>query len=112
MNGDNIIGLIIYLAVAGVMAAIGIYQIKSESPVGFYTGEKPPRAEEISDVDAWNKKHGFMWLIYGLVIMVSYGIGAMMGDTIWSVIPMCGGVIIPLPAMILYHHKLIKIYRK
>ena len=112
MNGENIVGLIIYLAVAGVMMSIGIYQIKSKNPVWFYTGEKPPRAEELSDVKAWNKKHGFMWVIYGIVIIASYGAGAMMGDTIWSAIPMCGGVIIPLPFMIMYHHKLIKIYKK
>ncbi|MGN0131199.1 MAG: hypothetical protein ACI4AA_02025 [Lachnospiraceae bacterium] len=112
MNAEDVIGLVIYLAVAVFMIGIGISQLKSKTPVGFYSGEKPPGEDEISDVKAWNKKHGLMWLVYGAIIMVSYGIGVMVGDTIWCVFPMCGGVIIPLPVMIRYHNKLVKIYRK
>lgn len=110
MNAENIFGLVIYLMVAVFMAGIGISQLKSKSPVGFYSGEKPPREDELSDVKAWNKKHGLMWLFYSAIIMISYGIGAIVGDTIWCVLPMCGGIIIPLPIMIWYHHKLIKTY--
>ena len=108
----TIIYLLISLLVSLVFIILGIRQYRAEKPVVINTGEKPPRAEELYDVNAWNKKHGFMWVIYGIVIIASYGAGAMMGDTIWSAIPMCGGVIIPLPFMIMYHHKLIKIYKK
>ena len=34
---------------------------------------------------AWNKKHGRMWVLYGLIILVSYGIGVIIGDTLWCV---------------------------
>ncbi|MBQ1172833.1 MAG: hypothetical protein IIX48_09600 [Lachnospiraceae bacterium] len=110
MNAENIFGFVIYLLVVAFMAGIGISQLKSKSPVGFYSGEKPPREDELSDVKAWNKKHGLMWLFYSVIIMVSYGIGVMVGDTVWCVIPMCGGIIIPIPIMIWYHHKLMKTY--
>ena len=109
---ENIIGLVIYLAVAGFMIGIGISQLRSKKPVAFYSGEKSPGEEELSDVKAWNQKHGRMWVLYGTIILVSYGIGAMMGDTLWSVIPMCAGIAFPLPIMILHHHKLVKLYRK
>ena len=109
---ENIIGLVSYLAVVSVMMGIGISQLRSKKPVAFYSGEKPPREEELSDVKAWNQKHGRMWVLYGVIILMSYGIGALMGDTLWSVIPMCAGVVLPLPIMILYHHKLVKRYRK
>ena len=112
MKTENIIGLVIYLAVASFMTGIGISQLRSKKPVAFYSGEKPPGEEELSDVKAWNQKHGRMWVLYGLIILGSYGIGALMGDTMWSVIPMCGGVALPLPFMILYHHKLLKMYRR
>lgn len=88
---ENIIGLVIYLAVAGFMIGIGISQLRSKKPVAFYSGEKPPKEEELSDVKAWNQKHGRMWVLYGLIILVSYGIGVIIGDTMWCVIPMCGG---------------------
>ena len=109
---DNIVGLFIYLLVACFMGGIGICQLRSKWPVGFYSGEKPPKAEELSNVKAWNKKHAMMWLLYGGIIMISYGIGAAIGDSLWCVIPMCGGIVIPLPVMIWYHHRLIKMYKK
>lgn len=112
MSAENIMGLVTYLIVAGVMAGIGIFQIRSKKPVGFYSGEKPPKENELSDVNAWNKKHGSMWVIYGAVIMLSYGIGTIMGDTVWCILPMCGGLLIPVPIMIWFHHRLIRKYKK
>lgn len=108
MKAENIIGLAIYVVVALFMVAIGIAQLKSKDPVGFYSGEEPPKAESLTDVCAWNKRHGMMWLIYGIIIFVSYLIGSIIGESIWSIIPMMGGVIIPLPFMIWYHHRLMK----
>lgn len=70
MNIENIFCFVIYVIVAAIMVGIGIVQLKSKKPVGFYSGEKPPRPEELSDVEAWNKQHGMMWLIYGGIIML------------------------------------------
>lgn len=90
MNAENVFGLMIYLAVAIIMMGIGIYQLKSKKPVGFYNGEKPPTEDEISDVKAWNKRHGLMWLIYGAVIMVTYGIGGVVSETLDNVVKLTG----------------------
>ena len=112
MKSEDIICFLIYLMVALFMMGIGIFQLKSREPVGFYSGEKPFDKSELSDVAAWNKKHGMMWLIYGVIILISYGIGAVIGsESVLCVIPMCGGVIIPLPVMIWNHHRLIRIYK-
>lgn len=107
-----ILGLVVYVLCAALMIGIGISQIKSKKPVGFYSGEKPPCAEFLSDVDEWNKKHGMMWIIYGIVIILSWCIGAMIGDSIWCVLPMCGGLIVPVGVMVWYHHRLIRKYVK
>ena len=109
---NNIVGLFIYSFTSLFMMAIGIAQLKSQNPVGFYSGEKPPKAENLTDVHAWNKNHGLMWLIYGIVIFASYLIGNLFGDSILSVIPMMGGVIVPLPFMIWNHHRLIRKFMK
>lgn len=95
-----------------VMFGIGISQFKSKDPVGFYSGEKPPSKEQLSDATAWNKKHGIMWIIYGGCIVVSCMLGLLMGDSVYSVIPYTAGLIIPIFVMIIYHHKLIKDYFK
>lgn len=58
---ENIIGFVVFLGTSLIMIGLGVSQIKSKEPVGFYTGEKPPKREQLSDVEAWNKKHGLMW---------------------------------------------------
>lgn len=103
---------IIYVVVSLIMTGLGISQLKSREPVGFYSGEKRLRADEVADVSAWNRKHGLMWCIYGLVIFLSGIAGIIIGDSIYCVFPMFGGVTIPLGMMIWYHHRLLKMYKK
>ena len=105
---------VIYLFVAVIMFGIGFSQYRSTKPAGFYSGEKPPLESELTDVSAWNKKHGKMWIWYGVIIIVSYLIGVpfLIADSVWCVLPMCGGIIVSIPLMIRYHHKLIREYKK
>ncbi len=112
MAGAMIVTFIIYLIGAAIMIGIGISQLRSSSPVGFYSGEKPPEKEELTDVPAWNRKHGMMWLIYGMIILLTSVVGYLMGDSIFCMIPYFGGIILPLFVMIWYHHKLIKTYKR
>lgn len=112
MIAETLIGLVITLLVALIMIGIGISQLKSKTPTGFYSGEKPPRPEELSDVNAWNRKHGRMWITYGIVIILSYLLAVLVGlDTTPGLVLYCSGVIIPIVVMIGYHNKLIKTYR-
>ena len=110
MNAENIFGFVIYALVALFMMGIGIVQIKSRKPVAFYSGEKPLKAEELTDVSAWNRKHGMMWLVYGIIILLSFLIGARIGDSVWAAVPMIGGVLVPVIFMIRYHNQLRKKY--
>ncbi|NCB93398.1 MAG: hypothetical protein EOM40_12700 [Clostridia bacterium] len=112
MTATNIITLIVFIIVACIMIGIGISQLRSTTPVGFYSGEKGPAKDELIDVQAWNRKHGIMWLVYGAIIIVSYFCGYMIGDNVLCVIPYCGGLIMPIFFMIRYHHKLIKRYKQ
>ena len=112
MLAENMIGFFIFLFVACIMIGIGISQVKSKTPVGFYSGEKPPREEELVNVHEWNMKHGIMWISYGIIILIGYFIGMFIGNSLWSAVPMCGGVILPIIWMIWYHHTLIKQYMK
>lgn len=106
---------VIYLLTALVMIGIGISQLKSKTPVGFYSGEKPPAAQELSDVAMWNKKHGKMWIIYGVIIIFSGLAGTFLigADASWQMIlvPMVGGVVVPLIWMIGYHERMIRKYK-
>ena len=109
MAGTIISGVIFGL-VALVMLGIGISQLKSKDPVGFYTGEKPPEKESLSDVNAWNKKHGTMWVIYGVCLVCSWICSAFIGDSFYSGIPLVVGVLAPIVIMVICHHILVKKY--
>lgn len=107
----TIISGVIYGFCALFAIGTGIFQIKSEHPIAFYTGEKAPAEDEISDVKLWNRKHGMMWIIYGIIIALSWLCGLMLGDNIVSIIPCIGGVLLPLIFMVWYHHRLVKQYK-
>ncbi len=66
-------GYIIYLVImcltALIMIGIGVSQLKSRKPVGFYTGVKPPEEKGLRNVKMWNRKHGIMWILYGCAII-------------------------------------------
>lgn len=112
MNAAMIIGLVIISIVAGIMIMIGISQLnKKEDPVGFYNVIDPPRKEEISDVIQWNKKHGIIWIVYGICIESGFWLGYVMPAEALKMVFMMGGVIIPLPFMVVRHRRLEKEYK-
>lgn len=110
LSVENVMGFVIFALVAVFMIGIGIVQLRSKKPVAFYSGEKPPKAEDLTDVAAWNKKHGLMWIVYGIIILFSYFAGVVIGDSVWVVVPMVGGMMVPLPFMIWYHNRMRKKY--
>lgn len=111
MNAEMIMGLVIISIVAVIMVIIGISQFnKKENPVGFYNVIAPPKKEEISDVIQWNKKHGFIWIVYGICIELGFWLGYIMPSEVLEIVFMMGGVIIPLPFMVLRHRALEKEY--
>ena len=112
MNAGTIMGLVILSIVAGIMAVIGISQMsKKDNPVGFYNMIDPPKKEEISDVIQWNKKHGMIWIVYGICIEFGFWLGYVMPVEVLKMVFMMGGVIVPLPFMVIRHRRLEKEYQ-
>lgn len=92
-----------------MMICIGVSQCRRKTPVGFYTFEKAPTAEEIRDVKRWNNGHGMMLIVYGAVMLIAWGamqcIEGIAGFCVWI-----AGILLPIPVMILYHRSLVKKY--
>ena len=57
---------------------LGISQYRSKTPVNFWSGEKPPSEETVTDIAAYNKKHGIMWILYGAGIVPAVMISVVM----------------------------------
>ena len=112
MNEAMIMALVIISIVAVIMIIIGVSPIsKKENSAGFYNGIDTPKKEEISDIIQWNRKHGIMWIIYGVCIELGFWLGHVMPVEALKMIFMMGGVIFPLPFMVLGHHRLVKRYK-
>lgn len=87
MKPEDMIGIITLLITAAIMIGIGISQFKSKIPVGFYTNVEPPKEHDLTDMNAWNKKHGMMWITYGLIFAFIPFICSFIGiDSILSII--------------------------
>ena len=112
---EYIIYCVIRCLIALIMIGIGMSQLKSRKPVGFYTGVKPPEEKELRDVKIWNRKHGIMWILYGCAIigggLVRMIVSMFGGDnvflTIAELVVVIGGIFV----MMWYHTRLERLYR-
>lgn len=106
-----IISFVIYGLVSLLMIIIGMVQYRSKKTVGFYTGEKPPKAEDITDVKAWNHGHGKLFIGYGISLMISYLTNLFLSEvasTCVMLLVAIGGIIV----MCICHSKLQTKYLK
>lgn len=111
MRAEQIGSLILvgltYGIVVLVTLGIGIHQYRMKTPATFYTGEKPPAAETLRDVRLWNRRHGLMWIAYA-VLVTGCVVAGFFTPGLWQLLPLTGGVLLPLPFMIAYHEHLKK----
>lgn len=111
MDVEFVFSLVIISAVAFIMIAIGVSQLKSTKPVGFYTGQKPPEEEQLTNVRQWNRKHGIMWIAYGVAMACTFFVGPAAGDSLYSTIALAAVVAGGLLLMVWYHGRLEKIFK-
>lgn len=111
MTAENIIAVVILCICMLPLVVLGIFQMKSKEPVGFWSGVKPPTGDKVSDVAAYNKKHGIMWIVYGAGIVPAFFLGMVFGEMVAVCtlgIEIIGGLVV----MICYHNYLDKKYVK
>ena len=72
MTAEIVVSSIILLISAAPIIIIGIVQYRSKDPVGFWSGKKPPEKEQITDVKAYNRKHGLMWILLGVGFILCF----------------------------------------
>lgn len=111
MTAETVIATVICFVGMAPIIILGIVQYKSKSPVGFWSGEEPPGKEQITDVKAYNHKHGLMWIFYGIGFIICFMTGLMFGGeaaAALAFIECVGGLFV----MIAYHNKLKRMYFK
>ena len=111
MTAETVISSVAALVCIAPVIIIGIVQYRSKEPVGFWSGKKPPRKEQITDVKEYNRKHGLMWIALGVGFLLCFGCGILIGGLAAGylcMIEVMGGI----AAMVVRHGKLDRMYRK
>lgn len=109
---ERIICLVIELIAALPMVIIGIFQYRSKEPVGFWSGKKPPEKGQITDVKAYNRKHGVMWIVYGVGFFLCCSLAVVLREELalaavaLGMAECIGGIFV----MIAYHNRLDRRY--
>ena len=106
---EKIILFTVLLICAMPLIILGISQYNSADPVGFWTGKKPPAKEQITDVKAYNRRHGLMWILYGVGILVCFFTTVFVGLKTAMFLVLAeslGGIVV----MVVYHNKLEQTY--
>jgi hypothetical protein len=108
---EMIISIVVVTICVLPLFVIGIVQYRSENPVGFWSGKEPPKSEQLTDVKAYNRKHGVMWMVYAAGFLLCFWAGIPFGGNVMAVAAMIecfGGLFI----MIWYHNRLERKYLK
>lgn len=112
MTAEIIIFMVIVVIGSVPLVILGIFQYRSKEPVGFWSGHKPPKREQITDMKAYNQKHGVMWILYGTglflcsVLVILFGERFALAAVILAMVECIGGILV----MVWYHNKLNKRY--
>ena len=67
---EIIIWLMITIPCSLLFTGMGIYAWRRKKPMWFWSGSSV-REDEISDIPAYNRANGIMWIVYSLVFWVS-----------------------------------------
>lgn len=71
----NILWIMIMLPVSLLLTGIGIYAWRRKQPMWFWSGSTV-KASEISDIPAYNRANGIMWLAFSAILWISTILGA------------------------------------
>ena len=106
---ENIIWLVIMIPCSFLFTGIGIYAIRRKKPMWFWSGSTV-KESEITDVKAYNRENGIMWICYSLVIWASTFLGAF--NMAAAGIVLFIGCLAGLPVLVVSYNRIYKKYKK
>ena len=102
---EIVIWLVITVPCSLLFTSIGIYALRREKPMWFWSGSSV-REEEITDVKAYNRENGIMWICYSVVFWISTVMG------IWNVstagIVLAAGCLGGIPLLVIAYNRIYK----
>ena len=106
---ENIIWLITMVPVSLLITGIGVYAWRREKPMWFWSGSTVEESE-ISDIPAYNRANGIMWLGFALVMWISTILGAVSMKA--GGIILAAGCLIGVPVLPIVYGKIYRRYKR
>ena len=105
----NMIWFMIMIPSSILFTGLGIYAWRRKKPMWFWSGSTV-REEEISDVPAYNRANGIMWICFSLVFWVStfMGFREMTAAGIVLIAGCLGGV----PLLVISYDRIYRKYKR
>ena len=105
-------GNIFFAVIVGLCACIftflGIWVIKKKEPGNFWTGQVV-KAAELSDVKAYNKELGLLWIAFGGVLWIDALLGGIFGGRLGGIV-MIASFVIGIPMLPVIYNMIYKKY--
>ena len=108
-NMERIIWCIIMVPISLLMTGIGVYALKREKPMWFWSGTTV-KEEEISDVKAYNRANGIMWLVFSCVFWISTVLGFFKSSV--AGLALIIGCFIGIPGLVIAYLRIYNRYKK
>ncbi len=109
MNKDSIVMLCILVPLAAFFTGVGIFAWTRKKPMWFWSGSTV-KENEISDVPAYNRANGIMWICFSLIYWVAAVLGIFKIDAAGIVIGV--GTLVGIVALIFVYKAIYKKYRR
>ena len=106
---ENIIWLIIMVPVSLLFTGLGVYAWNRKKPIWFWSGSTVEESE-ISDISAYNKANGIMWIVFFFFFFISTifgGLNMKIGG-----ITLIVGCILGVPALPIVYGRIYRKYKK
>ena len=108
MSG-NIVWLIIMIPVSMLFTGIGIAAWKKKKPMWFWSGTTV-KDYEISDIPAYNRANGIMWIVFSLLFWICTILGIFHVKAAGFLL--IGVCIFGIPMLPVVYHKIYKKYKR
>ena len=106
---ERIIWLIIMIPLSLLFSGLGIYAWRRKKPMWFWSGSTVEEYE-ISDVPAYNRANGIMWLAYSGVFWISAVLGIFELDAAGAVL--AAGCIGGIPVLVMVYKRIYDKYKR
>ncbi len=106
---ERLVWSIIMIPLSIFFTCLGVFAWRRKKPMWFYSGSEV-KEEEISDIPAYNRANGIMWLAFSGVFWISTVLGIFRQSIAGVFVAV--GVLAGIPVLVMVYSRIYKKYKK